>query len=225
MALLQLGPSSVRVLAEDCGLNRGTTYDSLKWLQEQGLVTFYNRDAKQHFVAEPPEKILRLIENQTHDLAEAGKDITHALPELTALYHTGGEEPVARYVRKDGLKDILDDVLITCERDPGKAYRIYSAEGVREYLYTEFSAFSEERIRRGIRVKVIAFGAGGELRGLDERKWMKAESKTPTYIIIYPNKTAYISLNAKAEPVGVVIENAGVCETQKNIFDALWETL
>lgn len=225
MTLLQLGPTSVRVLAEQCGLNRGTTYDALKWLQEKGLVTFYDSDAKQHFVAEPPEKLLRLIESETHDLEEAHRDLTHALPELTALYHKGGEQPVARYVQKDELRAILLDVLETCGHDPEKLYRIYSAEGVREYLYTAFPTFSNERIARGIQVRVIALGDGGELRGLDERKWLKAENKIPTYIIVYPGKTAYISLNAHGEPVGVIIENAGVYETQKNIFDAVWQTL
>ena len=108
MALLQLGPSSVRSLADHCALNRGTTYDSLKWMQEQGIVSFYHEDAKQHFVAESPEKLLRLIEVQTHDLEEAGHAIGRSIPELTALYHKGGERPVARYVGKDELKAILE---------------------------------------------------------------------------------------------------------------------
>ena len=42
IALLRLGPSSVRVLADECNLNRGTTYDALKWLQQQGLVNFFH---------------------------------------------------------------------------------------------------------------------------------------------------------------------------------------
>ena len=62
---------------------------------------------------------------------------------------------------------------------------------------------------------------------VDERKWLSGEGSqgVSTYILIYPGKTAYISLNAKREPVGVVIENEGVFETQKIIFDAVWEQL
>ena len=92
-------------------------------------------------------------------------------------------------------------------------------------MYDDFPSFSDVRVAKGINVKVIAIGKGGELRGMDERKWLDLESETPTYIIIYPGKTAYISLNAKKEPVGVVIENDGVYETQKGIFDQLWKTL
>ncbi len=43
--------------------------------------------------------------------------------------------------------------------------------------------------------------------------------------MMYGGKTAYISLDAKEEPVGVVIENEGVYQTQKLIFDQLWQTL
>jgi len=74
-------------------------------------------------------------------------------------------------------------------------------------------------------VKVIALGEGGELRGLDERKWLPADNANPTYIIIYPGKTAYISFDAKKELVGVVIENDGIYQTQKMIFNNLWNNL
>ena len=97
LALLQLGPSSVRKLAEFCQLNRGTTYDTLKWLQEKGVVTFYQKQTKQYFVAENPEKLLNLAKNQEVELKEAQDRISKAIPELQALYNKGGERPVARY--------------------------------------------------------------------------------------------------------------------------------
>ncbi len=39
LTLLRRGPSSVRHVAEAAQVNRGTTYDILKSLQEQGLVS------------------------------------------------------------------------------------------------------------------------------------------------------------------------------------------
>ena len=237
LALLQLGPSSVRKLAEFCELNRGTTYDTLKWLQEKGIVTFYQKQTKQYFVAENPEKLLNLAKNQEKELKEAQERVNKALPELQALYNRGGERPVARYYEKDEIGKILQDVLDTCEETGDMIYRIYSAEGIREYIYDNFETFSDVRIAKGIAVKVIAVGDGGDLRGLDERKWLATgldkQSKQikqdkhvgETYIILYPGKTAYISLNAKKEPIGVVIENDGVFETQKIIFDNLWKNL
>ena len=240
LALLQLGPSSVRSLAECCDLNRGTTYDTLKWLQEHGVVNYYKKDAKQHFVAENPEKLHDIIHAQQQELTRLDGSLDKLIPELQALHHSGGERPVARYYDGKQIAEILEDVLATCENDEEAIYRIYSSEGLREYLYKDFPTFSDVRIAKGISVKVLAIGDGGELRGLDERKWIQSASKkeydsgtsgqglynpVPTYIIIYPGKTAYISLNAKEEPVGVVIENDGVYETQRFIFDQLWNQL
>ena len=120
---------------------------------------------------------------------------------------------------------ILEDVLATCEAQYDLEYRVYSADGVRAFLYEQFPSFSSVRIEKGIQVKAIALGSGGELRGLDERKWLPGKNKTPTYIFIYPGKTASISLNESGEPIGVIVANQGIFETQKQIFDALWKTL
>lgn len=225
LALLRLGPSSVRSLAEKCELNRGTIYDALKWLQEEGVVNYYQKDTKQFFVAEDPEKLKVLLQMREKELSQADRELDKILPELQALHHTGGERPVAKYVEGEHIAEILEDVLMTCEQSGELMYRIYSTAGLREYLYKEFSTFSDVRVSKSIAVRAIAIGDGGELRGLDERKWLKGETVTPTYIMMYPGKTAYISLNAKDEPVGVVIENRGVYETQKQIFDELWNTL
>lgn len=225
LVLLSLGPSSVRNLADYCGLNRGTTYDNLKWLQDEGLVSFYHKDSKQTFVAEEPEKLQALVKTRENELQKVNNKLEKFIPELQALYNSGGERPVARYYERSELNNILADVLETCENSEEKIYRIYSAEGIRNYLYENFPSFSDARVAKNISVKAIAVGEGGELRGLDERKWLDSEDKNPTYIIIYPGKTAYISLDAKNEPIGVVIENVGICQMQKLIFDNLWEKL
>jgi hypothetical protein len=147
------------------------------------------------------------------------------VPELQAIHNKGGNRPVARYFDKNEIINILQDVLDVCEQDGEKMYRVYSTSGIREHLYDGFVTFSDVRVAKGISVKAIAIGEGGELRGLDERKWLPTKNGTPTYIFIYPGKTAYLSLDAKGELVGVVIENDGVYQTQKEIFDGLWQKL
>ena len=224
-SLLSLGPSSVRSLADHSGLNRGSTYDALKWLEEHGLVTFYHKDTKQFFVAEHPDRLLSLVREQKFETERLEREIERSLPEFMALHHKGGERPVAQYVSARELNTILEDVLATCEHSEEKMYRIYSTESVREFLYEEFPTFSDARISKGISVRVIAIGDGGQLRGLDQRKWLASSEHMSTYIIIYPGKTAYISLDAKKQPVGVVIQNDGIYQTEKHIFDTLWNTI
>ncbi len=225
LALLVLGPSSVRQLAKKTELNRGGIYEALKWLREMELVSFYEKDTKQYFVAEEPNKLHEMVKRQTQALTEVDKKLKEVVSELKSVYDRGGERPVARYYEKGEIRQILEDVLEKCEKHCVMEYRVYSDANIREYLYEGFETFSDARVAKGIAVKVIALGGGGELRGLDERKWLNKKNSTPTYIIIYPGSTAYISLNAKGDLVGVVIENDGVSATQQNIFDALWEKL
>ncbi|PIR76327.1 MAG: hypothetical protein COU32_02670 [Candidatus Magasanikbacteria bacterium CG10_big_fil_rev_8_21_14_0_10_42_10] len=236
LALLRLGPSSVRSLAEETVLNRGTAYDSLKWLQDKGLVTFYKQDTKQNFVAEPPAKLNTLLREQQEELSRTDQELSQFVAELDALHHSGEARPVARYYGPDELHHILEDILTVTEASDEKTYRVYSTEGIREHLYKDFQTFSDVRVARGIEVHAIAIGDGGELRGLDERKWLSLSdhsrtsgvdlhNPSPTYIMIYPGKTAYVSLDHTGKPMGVAIENAGISLMQQRVFDALWKTL
>lgn len=225
MALLQLGPSSVRALAEHSGVNRGTTYDILKWLQDEGVVNFYHKDKKQYFVAESPEKLEVILENRQKDLVSVKDELGKAIPELKAMYSKHGENPMVRYFDSKGIRSILEDVLQTTSSLDEKVYRVYSAVQVREFLYEIFPDYTDQRIQHDVHVKAIALGEGGKTAGLDERKWLSKNSNASTYIFIYGNKTAYISLNVAGQPIGVVIENQGIADVQKNVFDSLWENL
>ena len=68
LALIELGPSSVRDLAAKSKVNRGTTYDILKSLINLGIVSYYNKESKQYFISEPPEKLLEAIDRKKEDL-------------------------------------------------------------------------------------------------------------------------------------------------------------
>lgn len=226
--LVSSGPSSVRGMAELSGLNRGTVHDSLKLLQAKRLINFY-KENKQYFVAENPERIRALLDEKEEETREMKMAIEKILPELIALHHSGKKRPIAKYYGKEEIKDVLEDVLKVCEDDSEKIYRVYSAGEIRNHVYQDFPSFSDARVAKGVKVRVIAVGKGGQLRGLDERKWLEVKkeesSLKPSYIIIYPGKVAHISLDEKQEPIGVLVENSGISETQKLLFDALWEKI
>jgi HTH-type transcriptional regulator, sugar sensing transcriptional regulator len=225
VSLLSLGPSSVRILSKKTEINRGSVYEALKWLREEGLVNLYEKDSKQYFAAEDPSKLHELVHARERELHSVQKELKGVVAELKSVYDRGGSRPVARYYEKGEIRQILEEVLVVCETSGEMEYRVYSDANIREYLYEGFESFSDARVAKNIQVKVVAIGGGGELRGLDERKWLKIKNSAPTYTLIYPGHTAYISLNAVGELVGVVIENDGVYETQKAIFDELWNTL
>ena len=171
-------------------------------------------------------KIVDAIENKKRSLGTLKEQVAKHLPELESMYEKTGARPVVKYYEAEsGVKTILQDVIATTENSENKTYYIYSSADIKSYLYKAYPKFSEDRIAAKVKVKAIAIGQGGELVGLDERKWLTKKEGSPSYIFIYPGKVAMISLDALDRPVGVIIENDGLYETQKMIFESLWQTL
>lgn len=228
LSLIKLGPSPVRVLASASKVNRGTTYDILKNLISQGLVSYYNKESHQYFSAEPPEKLVLALEQKQKDLETVKEKIQQNLPELQMVFGQQGGKPVMKlYEGIKGVRQIMEDVLDTMSKSEDKIYFIYSSAGVRKNIYQSMPDFSNRRIKKNIRVKTIALGPGGQLVGLDERKWMPNPSKElkATYEFIFDGKVAYINLDNSDNPVGVLIENRTIYETQKMIFEFNWNKL
>jgi sugar-specific transcriptional regulator TrmB len=226
LKLLEYGAISVRSLAELAGLNRGTTYDILKKLQESGLVSFYHQDTKQKFVAEEPAKLLKLLEQQEDAVREAKVGLEALIPELKSLQDTGGDKPVIKlYEGKAGVRFILEDVLSSVSKEDVKEYYVYSATYSSEDIASAYPDFTKDRIKKNIKVKAISLAEGGKTHGLDERRWLGTRDESATFVLIYADKCAFLSRDAKGAPVGVIIENQMIFTTQKIIFRELWQKL
>lgn len=226
LALAKLGPAPVRLIAQQAGVNRGTTYDTLKHLLAKGLVSYYHREKHQYFVAESPQRLMELLDERIKQDQETKRELERTLPEIEALYATPGEKPLVKYYEGfRGAKTILRDVLAIMSRAAEKEYYVYSSVDLRKYLYQEFPNFNEERVKRGIRVKTIAVGAGGSLHGLDERRWLSRKNSAPTFVIVYDGKVATIGLDGNSNLMGILIENRAIADTQKMIFLSLWDKL
>ena len=227
-ALLALGPSPVREVAQAAKVNRGTAYDVLKGLMNFGLVSQYDSKTHQYFAAEPPEKLLSLIKEQQEKLKLLSHDIQSSLPELESRFKGRAGRPVVKmYEGRSGIRRILEDVLLVMDQSRKKIYYVYSSATVRKNVYEAMPDFSQKRIKQKVMVKTIALGSGGQLHGLDERKWMSLpESElSPVYELIYSGKVAHISLDNTAKPMGIVVENREIYETQKMIFEFNWKKL
>lgn len=221
--LIKSGASSVRSIAEISEINRGTVYDILKKLQETGLVSYYHEKTKQKFVAESPDKLMKLVEDEESKIRNVKDDLCSLIPELKSLQGRDDEAPVTKfYEGRGGIKTILLDVLSTMSKTSEKTYYAYSAKDASNDINSAYLGYTKKRVNEKIRVKVISLAQGGNLNGLDERRWLGTENNSATFIIIYQNKCAFISRGSTGKPVGVIIENKMIYETQKGIFLQLW---
>lgn len=230
LALIELGPSSVREISAKSKVNRGTSYDILKALIQLGVVSYYNKESKQYFIAEQPEKFLTALDQKREDLEEVRKNIEQFLPFMRTLFEKQGGKPAVKfYEGTKGVRQIFEDVLEETAKTQLKEYYLYSSSTPqdRKNVYGAMPDFSQKRIKRGIAVKIISIGEGGILAGLDERKQMPIGSMDlkATHEIIYAGKIAHIGIDQSGEPVGVVIENREIYNMQKIIFEFSWSKL
>jgi len=225
LACLQSGPSPVRKIAQAAGVNRGTAYDILRSLMDLGLVSYYHQDKHQYFIAEDPAKLTNTIEQRQQQLEKTKGEIDQLIPQLKSMYDRAGTKPVVKYYEGTaGIKTILRDVLEMCKTGD-RRYYVYSSSTIRKYLYEAYRNFSQDRIKAGIAVKSISIGPGGETVGLDERRWLSKQASSPTYTLIYTGKVAMVSVDGEGKPIGVMIEDKNIYQTQKMIFEFIWQEL
>lgn len=227
-ALLDMESTSIRKIAAETGINRGTTYEALKNLVTHGLVSVKQNGQREQYTAEPPDVVYDIIREKRRDLADVSDAAKSVIPDLLARKAGEQGKPLVRYYEGDnGVTTILKDVLQTCRTLDKPQYYAYSSQKVRQYLYRKYPQFTDRRIAEGIKVKVIAVGEGGGEAPKSERRWLPnpPQSGVSSYTLIYGTKVATISIASDDTPYGVVIEDAGAAAMQRLLFSQLWKTL
>jgi sugar-specific transcriptional regulator TrmB len=226
-ALLSLGPSSIRTIAEKAGINRGSTYECLKAMQQQGIVTYLPKGKRRYFCAREPEVLLQLAEERQKRLELAmGQLKNRIIPDLHHLKPDFSAANVQFFEGDAGIEQVLRDILNRVGGEADPVYSVFSSKPIRPHLYRPFPTFTAQRVARGIRVRVIAIGDGGESAELSERKWIRTEGPVDAaYIAIYPPRCAIISLASDNYPTAVVIDSREVATAQQIVFDTLWGLL
>lgn len=228
LTLLKLGPSSIRDIAAASGINRGTTYEQLKTLRTMSLVTYFPMGKRKFFCAESPDVLLRLAVEKKEVLNRAVSTLEiDILPDLKKLIPQSNTTGVFHYEGDEGIEYVLRDILQTVSSTEGKDYCVYSSRQIRKYLYRPFPGFTRARVQKGIKVRVIAIGEGGEDAPLAERKWLSAGdvNNEASYVAIYGTKCAMISLLRGDYPTAVILDSAAIATALKLSFDALWAHL
>ena len=210
LANLQLGSSLVQKIANFAGLNRTSTYDFLRSLEQKGFVSYMIQSGKKFYQATQPNKLIDM-------LREKEILVRKILPELNSLSESIGKRPnVEVYSGKDGLKSIFENILAEAKSFSCIASTNHLSKFFKYYL----PHFVDRRKEKGIKVRIIS-----DIQPLDRDapyKLIKKKIRTATWL--YNGKIAMISLEEK-EPIGILIHEKNFYETHKMMFNLLWEHL
>ena len=210
LANLRLGSSLVQGIAHAAKLNRTSTYDLLSSLERKGFVSYTLTSGKRYYQATTPHKILDLLKEKESFVREA-------LPELVAIKESVAKKPsVEVYVGVNGLKTVFEDIL----RNAKSFSCIASKKHLFKLFKYYFPRFVERRMKLGIKVRIICDEEPYDKKA--DYKLIKKGLKTATFI--YNGKIAMLSLEEQ-EPIGILIQERNFYETEKFMFNLLWEHL
>jgi sugar-specific transcriptional regulator TrmB len=218
LACLKTGQSTITKLASLAGLNRITAYSIAEKLVQKGFFTTNRKGKITFFDATDPKQIYEGLKERTQHLKTL-------LPDLKRL-HGKAEHPVVRYFEGvEAIKTLYLDSLTSqteiLNYANSREIRSFWPEYDREYV--------KERARRKIYLRGFApddnYGKDvfqnndkyhREIRLLPADKAIFYNETN-----IYDDKISMVSL--KGKPLGIIIQNQELVDTQRSIFELLWE--
>jgi len=97
VSALQLGFSTVQELAQKAMINRTTAYTQIKNLIARGLIKVVEKQGRLYYVAESPDYLRRIQEQQEQEVVRRKEVLENILPELESIYNLAVEKPTVKY--------------------------------------------------------------------------------------------------------------------------------
>jgi sugar-specific transcriptional regulator TrmB len=209
-ALLSLNCSTVNKIAAQSQIYRPTAYEILEKLEKRGVVTTSIQDGRLHYEAIPPEKFLVVLKEK--ELA-----FKRELPALLALKKNTLEKPrVETFTGKEGMKILFERIL----DEAASFYCMASNKQLSQLFKYYLPTFVRRRIKKGISVKIIT-----DSHPVDKNApYKKIEGNIKTATWIYDKTVIMASLDQKI-PIALLIKEKNIYETQKLLFETLWNFL
>jgi len=113
LAGLELGPSSVKKIAEMARVTRPTAYEIIKGLEKKGLFAETPKERKQKkkrlFAVQSPERILGILRTQKREIEEKEREFIRIISSLRSKYYLKNQSEIRAYEDKEGLKALIND--------------------------------------------------------------------------------------------------------------------
>lgn len=212
LALNDHGSTKAGRIAKLAKIDRSSCYNSLKSLQEKGLVSYVFVGKVKWFQATGPKRLLDYLKEQE-------EEVKAVLPELHARHKAAKIEGQVRLFKGiKGIKTIFLDIART-----GKDNFVFGSEGQFSEKIPEFALqFDRLKKENKIHTKLILGEGRKELDSkTSEYRYVPNIEESPAVTNIYGDRIAIIIWTD--EPEGIIIENEAAAKAYKSYFDFMWE--
>lgn len=221
---LETGPTTIAKLAQKSGVKRGTIYEFLGEMVEKGLLEVTVSGKRRLYCGTEPKKLQKIIERQ--------KDILDKLiPDLSLLTATSPARPKIKFY--EGIEGILKAYYEILDLPDGSEVVGFATLGEIYKLFTrnDVDRYVKKRAAKKIKEKLIMpTDEYSESHSQDNKKEWRETLLIPrnkffitNEINVYQNKVAIVSLGE--EKVAVIIESQQIADSQRAIFNLIWNNL
>jgi sugar-specific transcriptional regulator TrmB len=216
-ATLELGISSAQKIAKKAGIKRTTAYPVLNTLIDRGVVSKTKEKEKTRFLAEPPQKLLFMLNEIHHDLKKA-------LPELNAIHNRHELKPkIIFFEGEDAITAMYNDTL----KEKPKEILMWLTD-----LYFENFIKNENYIAMRVKHDMHARRIGGS-GSTWHRKNKPNDKKELSETIIVPRDYFWPGIEVNiyndkvvftnfTEKMCVIIENKTIADAMRQVYELSW---
>ncbi|MCL5010794.1 MAG: hypothetical protein M1127_01095 [Patescibacteria group bacterium] len=225
LACLELGASTTIQVSQKTGFKRTTVYSIIESLLKKGFLSKFGDKRGQKFSAEPPEKLVSVLQQKEKQLLEA-------IPNLLAVSKAESNirPEVKFYQGKEGIIAAYEDTLTSCQKGD-EILNCLAVEGSYDVLPDYIFDYMKRRIAKGIKMRAIAKDSESvRKRKLKDKKELRHIKLVPEYSFpssieknIYKDKVAL--MNFRGFQFGIIIKSPQIAKSEKAVFDLLWNKL
>ncbi|MBW3015795.1 hypothetical protein KY330_05200 [Candidatus Woesearchaeota archaeon] len=206
------GSSKAGKIAKIAKIDRSSCYNSLKTLQEKGLVSYVSIGKVKWFQCTGPQKLMDYLKEQESDLKQV-------LPELAARHKMSKLKGQVRLFKGlKGVRTVLQDIIRTGEDN--------LCFGNESQLEERMPAYQKQFVRqlkeRKIKVReIVREDRTNKTSNPKHTRYVPKKVESPVVTNIYSDKIALIIWTD--EPEAIIIENEAAAKAYRSYFEFMWE--
>lgn len=215
LAVLHLGKATIADIARKSQVKRMTVYQYIDRLVHKNLLYKTAQGKRVFYVAENPEKILKILENRK-------KHFEKMLPDLKSIFAQSSHKPQVRFYEGiEGLRAIYDEMTKTSQI----VYGAFSQDKYEQiFNQKDIEKFYENLKESGGMIKDLVENTPvgrrnvkelGIREGLRKAKLLPEGFTLAVDLLVAGNKVAMISL---VNLIGIVIENPEIADLQRSFI-------
>lgn len=231
-----LGSSAVpaSIVSKRTGMNRSTAQYTCQQLHKKGLVMMIQKGNAYLFSAEPPEKLLLLLEKEKRTIEKKERETERIIGQLKSLMNPAAVLPKVQFFEgRDGILQGYKQVIASVQKGQEILSYLHALEEAEDQfdLHKEFTEVTNGIRKKGIINKVISPDSQYA------RAWQKTDTPpqrvtkiigtpdnmNPTEIMIFGDSVYAVAVEQN-QLFGYLAQNKSIAAMHRAMFMSLWNS-